>query len=221
MANSTPAPVFGLGRLCVDFVFSGGAGERARWETWHEPADVAAWFARSTLAPVQVSFDARTFAAARQLREALWLIVRSLARREPVLADAIGIVNEQARSAPMVPFFDATTDRAVWRSPTARQCLSSVARDAVWLLGDERQRARVRECANPDCAIVFFDDSRPGARRWCRPERCGDRIRARTYRQRHGDGHPPAGQSGTTSTGAPALGEPRRSAALPPRSSTS
>lgn len=222
MKSPSPAPVFGLGRLFIDFVFTGGAGDRARWETWHEPADVDAWFARSTLAPIEVSFDVRTFAAARQLREALWLVARGLARGESIPTDAVDVVNRAARATPLVPFYDARTGRALWHAPTASQCLSSVARDAISLIGDARQRSRVRECQNPDCAIIFYDDSRPGVRRWCRPERCGDRIRARTYRQRRGEGRNAAdGQSGATATGAPARGEPSRSAALPPRNRTS
>ncbi|MBA3584454.1 MAG: CGNR zinc finger domain-containing protein, partial [Gemmatimonadetes bacterium] len=42
----------------------------------------------------------------------------------------------------------------------------------------------VRQCESRDCALLFFDDSRPGKRRWCSPGRCGDRARARAYRAR-------------------------------------
>ena len=43
---------------------------------------------------------------------------------------------------------------------------------------------RIRECAAPDCALLFVDGSRPGGRRWCAGEACGNRTRTKVYRQR-------------------------------------
>ena len=54
-----------------------------------------------------------------------------------------------------------------------------------FLIWAAKQLARMRRCENPKCKAVFYDDSRPGLRRWCAPNRCGDRIRTRTYRERH------------------------------------
>jgi predicted RNA-binding Zn ribbon-like protein len=93
-------------------------------------------------------------------------------------------VNEAAAAPPLVPRLAADGAHAGWAAPTAAAALSTIARDAVDLLGDPRQRARLRECASDDCPLVFYDDSRPGRRRWCSDERCGDRARARAYRDR-------------------------------------
>ena len=49
------------------------------------------------------------------------------------------------------------------------------------LAGD---RSRLRQCEGANCMLLFHDDSRSGARRWCAPERCGDRTRSREYRRR-------------------------------------
>jgi predicted RNA-binding Zn ribbon-like protein len=43
---------------------------------------------------------------------------------------------------------------------------------------------RIRECASDDCPLVFVDSSRPGARRWCAMERCGNRHKLRALRAR-------------------------------------
>jgi predicted RNA-binding Zn ribbon-like protein len=43
---------------------------------------------------------------------------------------------------------------------------------------------RFRECARATCPMVFVDSSRPGTRRWCAMERCGNREKARTLRAR-------------------------------------
>src|SRR6185503_1125671 len=84
--------------------------------------------------------------------------------------------------------------KAIWRvsqallaGDTSRvaAAIATIAQDAVLLFGDSQQRARLRCCENSSCRVVFFDDSRPGARRWCFPNRCGDRVRAREYRRRH------------------------------------
>jgi predicted RNA-binding Zn ribbon-like protein len=43
---------------------------------------------------------------------------------------------------------------------------------------------RIRECASDNCPLVFVDSSRPGARRWCTMERCGNRHKLRAHRAR-------------------------------------
>jgi predicted RNA-binding Zn ribbon-like protein len=62
-------------------------------------------------------------------------------------------------------------------------CLSTIARDAIDLLSGPLA-GRVRECAAPDCALLFVDKSRPGRRQWCSMEGCGNRRKTRAYRRR-------------------------------------
>jgi predicted RNA-binding Zn ribbon-like protein len=73
--------------------------------------------------------------------------------------------------------------RVVAPAPVIEACLATVARDAVELLssGDIE---RVRECAATDCALLFFDRSRPGRRQWCADTACGARTRTARYRSR-------------------------------------
>jgi predicted RNA-binding Zn ribbon-like protein len=44
--------------------------------------------------------------------------------------------------------------------------------------------ARVRRCADPRCARVFFDSSRNGKRRWCEMATCGNRAKAARHRRK-------------------------------------
>jgi predicted RNA-binding Zn ribbon-like protein len=44
---------------------------------------------------------------------------------------------------------------------------------------------RLKTCAAEECRRVFFDRSKPGSRRWCLSTLCGNRIKTRTYRERH------------------------------------
>jgi predicted RNA-binding Zn ribbon-like protein len=55
--------------------------------------------------------------------------------------------------------------------------LSTVARDAIELLSSPLL-ARVRQCAGTPCTLVFLDASRPGKRRWCSMDDCGNREKA-------------------------------------------
>jgi predicted RNA-binding Zn ribbon-like protein len=44
---------------------------------------------------------------------------------------------------------------------------------------------RLKTCAAEECRRVFFDRSKPASRRWCVSTLCGNRIKTRTYRERH------------------------------------
>ncbi|XES01156.1 CGNR zinc finger domain-containing protein [Streptomyces sp. S1D4-11] len=48
-----------------------------------------------------------------------------------------------------------------------------MARDAVLLVGGPLL-ARVKECENPECSLLFLDDSQARRRRWCSMDRCGN-----------------------------------------------
>ncbi|MFD0786561.1 CGNR zinc finger domain-containing protein [Micromonospora azadirachtae] len=42
----------------------------------------------------------------------------------------------------------------------------------------------MRECGAHNCHLVFVDTSRPGQRRWCSMERCGNRHKVSSLRAR-------------------------------------
>lgn len=64
---------------------------------------------------------------------------------------------------------------------TTRQALSTLARDAVDLFASPLAK-RVRVCAADNCELLFVDASRPGRRRWCSMQWCGDRAKKTTAR---------------------------------------
>ncbi|HKY67354.1 MAG TPA: CGNR zinc finger domain-containing protein, partial [Acidimicrobiales bacterium] len=84
----------------------------------------------------------------------------------------------------LVPELGADGTTAGWATPVrATQALSTLARETVELLSGPLS-GRIRECASDDCPLVFVDSSRPGARRWCAMERCGNRHKLRALRAR-------------------------------------
>lgn len=50
---------------------------------------------------------------------------------------------------------------------------------------------RFRSCASPACAGVFVDTSRAGRRRYCMPDRCGNRVNVANFRTRRRAGGAP------------------------------
>ena len=48
--------------------------------------------------------------------------------------------------------------------------------------------ARLKVCANDACQVAFYDSSRNRSGRWCSMTRCGNRMKGRAYRERHGRG---------------------------------
>jgi len=44
-------------------------------------------------------------------------------------------------------------------------------------------RARIRQCGNPLCRLIFVDESKNHSRRWCDTTGCGNRVRVRRHRE--------------------------------------
>ena len=102
-------------------------------------------------------------------------------------ATYVRTVNTAAAAPPLVPVLDEADPRgAGWAAPaTTAQALSTLARDAIELSTGPRA-GRIRQCEGGRCRLVFVDTSRPGRRRWCSMQRCGNlhKPRARRERQR-------------------------------------
>lgn len=178
-----------LGRLSLDLAVTGGEGPYARFETLQGPRDLARWLAECRLAAPGVSASAADLAAAKQLRRAIWNGASAVVDGGLPPAGDLAVINAAAARPPLVPSVELPVGPdgpvRVWTAPRAEQALSDIARDAIALLCNPELRARLRRCASPDCSLIFYDSSRPGRRRWCSTDRCGDRMRARAYRARH------------------------------------
>jgi predicted RNA-binding Zn ribbon-like protein len=168
------------GRLCLDFVATVGERWRRSFERLIEPGDLGRWLCDSGFLSEAPPVSSAQLAAARALRE----VINRLARPgvEPQPGDRENL-NRWAAGAPLAP--QLTHDgRRVWTADRPVEAmLATIARDAVDLLSGPLT-GRIRECAAPDCALLFVDTSRPGQRRWCSTEACGNRVRTRSYRER-------------------------------------
>ncbi|MFE9834666.1 CGNR zinc finger domain-containing protein [Streptomyces sp. NPDC005551] len=194
MLLTTPAGTsfrFDPGALCLELLPTGGPDAFARYEVLHTPADLLDWAARSRLTPTPaLEVTEEELADVRRTRDALWRTAIARTRGEPPAPGDLGLVNEAAARPPLVPAVGPDGARR-WAGPAdGHRLLSTVARDAVDLLTGPWAH-RIRMCAADDCHLVYVDTSRPGRRRWCSMERCGNRHKVRTLRARR-DTEPPA-----------------------------
>ncbi|HYL73678.1 MAG TPA: CGNR zinc finger domain-containing protein [Bryobacteraceae bacterium] len=180
------SPDFGfVGRLCLDLTVTGDMGYGIRFERLVNAKELQRWLSIGPLRLANVRVGPADVAATKKLRGAIWRVVGAiLAKAAPAPAD-VHLINRVGREPALMRELLPGAGSMRWRSPTVAAALATIAQDAIVLLGEPTQRARIHRCENPKCRVVFYDDSRPGLRRWCAPNRCGDRIRAKLYRDRH------------------------------------
>ncbi|WP_395575797.1 CGNR zinc finger domain-containing protein [Streptomyces sp. BK79] len=178
---------FDPGALCLELLVTGGPGPYRRYEVLHEPADLAVWVERSRLTPTPVlEISEAEVADIRRLRDALLRVVIAHTRGEPHPSGDLEVINEAAARPALAPAIAQTGKRQWVGTCDGTHLAATVARDAVELLTGPFAN-RIRTCAAEDCHLVYVDTSRPGRRRWCSMEHCGNRHKVRALRARHSE----------------------------------
>ncbi|WP_062207790.1 ABATE domain-containing protein [Streptomyces sp. NBRC 109706] len=175
---------FDPGALCLELLPTGGPGEFARWETLHTPQAFDDWLGACRLRPTpELTARAPEMAAVRRLRDALWGLVLARVASRPLPEAELTTLNAAAAHPPLSPALAPDGTRAWAAGGTVEQLLSTVARDAVELFTGPFAE-RIRMCAADNCQLVYADTSRPGRRRWCAMEHCGNLHKTRALRTR-------------------------------------
>jgi predicted RNA-binding Zn ribbon-like protein len=171
------------GRLSLDFAATVGERWRRSFERLRTPDDLGRWLVEAGLLESAPRVTTRQLAAARRLREAVYRLAKR-AGSGPFDAGDVAELNRWAARPALAPQLgaDARSVVHVARRPV-EAALATVAHDAVDLLSGPLA-IRVRECAADDCALLFVDGSRPGRRRWCSMDACGNRTKTAAYRRR-------------------------------------
>jgi predicted RNA-binding Zn ribbon-like protein len=120
---------------------------------------------------------------ALEVREAL-RDVMGANNGEPLSRHAVELLNKAAAKAKVVAAFD---DNASWRiEPVSNgvdqalgQMLATVFRSM-----SEGTWSRMKACGNPDCRWAFYDSTKNHSGRWCEMATCGNRMKARAFRER-------------------------------------
>ncbi|MFE2432803.1 CGNR zinc finger domain-containing protein [Streptomyces sp. NPDC059373] len=180
----------GAGRLCLDFIrtlrYRGTASPTEELGDAHALAD---WVRQcgpcgaDSAVPLPAEVDVEE---THVLREAIHDLISAV--REGGEAGSCGRgareeINRAAAGEVPVPRLEASGS-IQWRADDpVRATLALVARDALDLVTSPAV-TRLRNCAGPDCGAIFLDNSRPGTRRWCSMDTCGNRAKKETLRSK-------------------------------------
>jgi predicted RNA-binding Zn ribbon-like protein len=171
------------GSSCLDYLATVVGRHRNPIDQLDSPDSVARWLCEAGLIVEAPEVRESEIAHVRELRESIYRLIHPVTRDTPTAED-IRTVNYFASHEGLYPVLAADGRRAAYFSPHPVQaCLSVLARDAIRLL-TAPELAGVRECAKPDCSVLFLDASRSGQRRWCDMTRCGNQAKASRHRQR-------------------------------------
>ena len=176
---------FDPGSLALAFAVTGPGtsdGPLARFQTLGRPPDLERWAADVVgVAALPATEDDLDLAV--RLQRAIWRVADALIDRRPVPAVDRKVLNELAAQPCLVPRLLPGPTREWVAVQGVRSLMSSVARDAIDILGGPRA-ARLKRCEGTRCALLFLDTSRSGRRRWCSMERCGNRAMVAAHRRR-------------------------------------
>jgi predicted RNA-binding Zn ribbon-like protein len=148
-----------------------------------DPAATAAWLSERGLLPGDEPLSDADAGQARSMREALrkLLLAHNGAPIDPAAVDA---VNAAAKSAELVVRFDEHGAAAL--TPVRPGIDGALGRmlAIVFRSMAEGTWERLKACPAEDCEWAFYDWSKNRSGTWCDMDVCGNRAKARAYRQR-------------------------------------
>jgi predicted RNA-binding Zn ribbon-like protein len=118
------------------------------------------------------------------LRQALRAFLEAAPAERSQSSD-VGKALEAAAAA--FPLLLTTAQNGLALSPKGANQLGRVLAE-LNRLSETARLDRLKMCESPECRWVFFDRSKPANRRWRSSDRCGNRQKVRTYRERHDGG---------------------------------
>lgn len=108
-------------------------------------------------------------------------LLSQIIEKQPIENEVIERLNKYLQNYKMQYRLELTnTDYQLIRQPLCESTgdiIGLLAYELANLLVSE-QRAYLKRCLNPDCVLMFVDNSRSHKRRWCSMETCGNRAKA-------------------------------------------
>jgi len=170
---------FDAGSVALDFAYTGGFDDRrALVET---PEALGDWL-RERYPEVDADVSERELVDARALRAALARLGAAHANGSAAAED-VDVVNLYGATPDIPPSLAGGSRQAGRSRARVGQALSAIARDGISVFGTANAD-RIRQCAADDCELIFYDESRSNNRQWCSMQRCGNRAKVRTFRER-------------------------------------
>jgi predicted RNA-binding Zn ribbon-like protein len=182
------------GRLSIDFVNSVPASQELSWErliSFLESTHIVSQERAAQLLNLPSSDlqDAENLLLkARRLSLALRRAFSAVIRKQRPAPEWIEPLNEILRITE--GHDELISHDGLWKMEfVAREggldwLLAAVARSGAEIIA-EGTNARLRLCANPNCGLLFYDDSRTHRRRWCSMAVCGNRNKVAAFARKH------------------------------------
>jgi predicted RNA-binding Zn ribbon-like protein len=152
---------------------------------------LAAWLVEHRLADAGLTATRTDRARAVDLREALRAILLSHTDNTEPPAQAVQTLDDAARRARLRLRFDDSCAPAL--EPEARGVDGALGRmlatvhtsiaDGTW--------SRLKACREHTCEWAFYDHTKNRSGAWCTMDVCGNRAKARAYRERRNDDQTP------------------------------
>ena len=168
-------------RPVIDFLATLAERGTTDLDQLDSPGALAGWVRSAGLLDDPPAVADSDLGRARELRETLYRLLRSISVDGVPDPGALALIN--AAAVPPGPVLQLDADGRPHRTGDLRSALAGLARDGLDLVSGP-DRERLSWCAGPRCTRAFIDRSRARNRRWCDMAGCGDRAKVAAYRQR-------------------------------------
>jgi predicted RNA-binding Zn ribbon-like protein len=169
-------------KLIEDFVNTNELDE-ADGEKLVDPGALGTWLNERELLPAGATVSGDDLMRALRVREALraLLLVNNGGELDP---SAVPTLNSAADESHLrVSFSPSGEAMLVPDEPDVPGALSQILAVAYTAMADESWD-RLKACRLDDCQWAFYDQSKNRSRTWCSMKVCGNRAKARAYRER-------------------------------------
>jgi predicted RNA-binding Zn ribbon-like protein len=148
------------------------------------PDELAVWFSEQGLAGDLVEPTEEEHADAVAVREAIRDLLLANNGVDADAEAASQTLEAAGRAANLGVRFENGRPLLAPEGDGARAAIGHIVA-AVAELAPTDEWKRLKGCRDENCRVAFYDKSRNRSRAWCSMEVCGNREKARSFRQRH------------------------------------
>lgn len=153
-----------------------------------DPPALRSWFVdRGLLPPDSGELDRRDLDGALRLRGALRGLLQANHDRAPADPGDLTVLNAIAARSPVRLEFSADGVDLTPAEDGPEHAFSGLLVRIAQAMADGTWR-RLKVCLEDSCQWAFYDESRNRSGKWCSMEVCGNRAKARAFRERHAGG---------------------------------
>jgi predicted RNA-binding Zn ribbon-like protein len=187
-STSEKRGVFLASQPALDFLNTEWPTATGKQDFFEKDEDVLTWLRQAGLAFPGVN-AIRPSGSLLRTAHALRAVIRELvearkAGKTPDVSDLNAfLIAAQSHPRLVLNKGKSLVMETVRPADNAEQVLAPVALKAAELFSAVDFR-RVRLCDDPTCVHWFFDQTKPGKRRWCSMATCGNRLKVKSYRKR-------------------------------------